>query len=215
MSRRSIKSISSSVDISRVFRQYSDLPFPFDAEVLFGRVVPVEVEIGSGKGLFLRRVSDEFPDRNFIGIEVSLKYARFAASRLLNCSFDNALVICCDAAKLLAEWFPDNFLYGVHVYFPDPWWKRAHRKRRILREDVLQLIECRLRSGGILYFRTDVEEYFQSTLELVDRCVGLLELFDVEISDNIPQNDTAYNTHFERRTIIQGKKVFRAKFKKK
>jgi tRNA (guanine-N7-)-methyltransferase len=215
MARRSIKSIRSEIDLSKVFWTYSDLPFPIDLEKLFSKVMPVELEIGSGKGLFLRRISDEVVDRNFIGVEVSLKYARFAASRLLNRTNDNAIVICGDAAKLLLEWFPDNFLYGVHVYFPDPWWKRAHRKRRILREEVLQLIERRLMPEGILYFRTDVEEYFQSTLQLVEKCVTSFELFDVEISDDLSQNDTAYNTHFERRTILQGKKVFRAKFRKK
>ncbi|MDR0391412.1 MAG: tRNA (guanosine(46)-N7)-methyltransferase TrmB [Planctomycetaceae bacterium] len=215
MARRTVKTISSEVDLSKVFWSYSDLPFPIDLGKLFSKVMPVELEIGSGKGLFLRRISDEVLDRNFIGVEMSLKYARFAASRLLNRDNDNAIVICCDAAKLLLDWFPDNFLYGVHVYFPDPWWKRAHRKRRILREDVLQLIERRLMQGGIWHFRTDVEEYFQSTLQLVEQCTKLFELFDVEISDDLSPNDTAYNTHFERRTILQGKKVFRAKFKKK
>ncbi|MDR2643975.1 MAG: tRNA (guanosine(46)-N7)-methyltransferase TrmB [Planctomycetaceae bacterium] len=215
MSRRSVKSIRPEVDLSKVFRTYSDLPFPFDSELLFGRVAPVEFEIGSGKGLFLRRVADEFVARNFIGVEVSLKYAKFAASRLLNRSYNNALVICCDAAKLLAEWFPDNFLFAVHVYFPDPWWKRSHRKRRILREEILQLIERRLMPDSFLHFRTDVEEYFQSTLELIDKYATKLELSNIEISDDLPQNDNTYNTHFERRTILQGKKVFRAKFRKK
>ncbi|MDR1052544.1 MAG: tRNA (guanosine(46)-N7)-methyltransferase TrmB [Planctomycetaceae bacterium] len=214
MSRRSIKSISSDVDLSGVFRLYSELPFPFNSEVLFGRSGAIEFEIGSGKGRFLRRVSDEFVDRDFIGVEMSLKFARIAASKLLNRSCNNALVICCDAAKLLSEWFPDNFLHAVHVYFPDPWWKHAHRKRRILREDVLRLIERRLMPGGFLYFRTDVEEYFRSTLALIDKCTTQLEQIDVEISDELSATDTDYNTHFERRTILQGQKVFRTKFKK-
>jgi tRNA G46 methylase TrmB len=76
------------------------------------------------------------------------------------------------------------------------------------------LIERRLKPEGNLFFRTDVEEYFKSTLELVSKSTRLLELFDVEISDDLSKNDAAYNTHFERRTILQRKKVFRAKFKK-
>ncbi|MDR2345755.1 MAG: tRNA (guanosine(46)-N7)-methyltransferase TrmB [Planctomycetaceae bacterium] len=214
MSRRSIKSISSKFDLSGVFCTYSELPESFDMELLFGRVAPIELEIGSGKGRFLRRAADDFTEHNFIGIEVSSKYAKLAASRLLNRSCKNAIVICCDAAKLLIEWIPDNILHSVHVYFPDPWWKRAHRKRRILRKDVLQLIEQRLIPNGILYFRTDVEEYFQSTLDLISKNIKLLELFDVNISDNLPNEETDYNTHFERRTIIKGEKVFRAKFRK-
>ncbi|MDR1478679.1 MAG: hypothetical protein LBJ00_07030 [Planctomycetaceae bacterium] len=211
MSRRSVKSVGSGVDLSGVFFRYSDVLVPLDLVELFGRVVPVEFEIGTGKGLFLRRVSDEFIDRDFIGCEMSLKFSRVAASRLLGRGCRNAVVICCDAKRLLAEWFPDNFLHAVHVYFPDPWWKQAHRKRRILREEILQLIERRLVPGGVLNFRTDVEEYFKSTLSLVEKCTTLFEVFDVEISDQF----TEYNSHFERRTIINGQKVFRAKFRKK
>ncbi|MDR2763255.1 MAG: tRNA (guanosine(46)-N7)-methyltransferase TrmB [Planctomycetaceae bacterium] len=215
MSRRSIKSISSDVDISGIFRRYSELSFPIDSGILFDCGRPIELEIGSGKGRFLRRISDEILDRNFIGTEVSLKYARYAASRLLNRSCGNAVVICCDAARLLEEWIPDNFLYGVHVYFPDPWWKRSHRKRRILRAEVLQLIERRLISDGILHFRTDVEEYYQSTLELISQHALSLDIFDVNVSENLPEDESDYNTNFERRTILNGEKVYRAKFKKK
>jgi tRNA (guanine-N7-)-methyltransferase len=215
MARRSIKSISSGVDLARVLRNYSEISFPFDSELLFDRVLPVELEIGSGKGVFLRRISEELRDRNFIGTEISLKYAKFVASRLLNRSYNNAVVICCDAAKLLSEWIPENCLYGVHVYFPDPWWKRSHRKRRILREEVIQLIEQRLVKGGILHFRTDVEEYFNSTLDLVSKYANSLEMIDVNISENLPEDETDYNTNFERRTILNGEKVFRTKFRKK
>ncbi|MDR2170181.1 MAG: tRNA (guanosine(46)-N7)-methyltransferase TrmB [Planctomycetaceae bacterium] len=214
MSRRSVKSVGSGIDLSGLLYSYSELPFPFDVVQLFGRAAPVELEIGSGKGLFLRRVSDEFIDRDFIGVEVSLKYARFAASRLIKNSSGNVKIVCCDAAKLLSEWAPDNFFSAVHVYFPDPWWKRSHRKRRILREEVVKLIERRLAPDGILYFRTDVEEYFNSTLELIANCAKLLKVFDVEVSSELPENDVDYNTHFERRTILNGDKVFRAKFKK-
>ena len=210
MARRPVKTIDPNADLSAVFKMPDDLPRPWNVETLFGRSAPVELEIGSGKGMFLDNAAAQYPQHNFLGIEISVKYARFTAARLIRQNRTNAVMVCGDAALLLQNLIPENTLAAVHVYFPDPWWKRAHRKRRILRSEVLKLIESRLMPGGILHFWTDVEEYFASTLTLLAKTTTLQGPF--EVLEQEMEGD--YRTHFERRTRLHGENVYRTMFKK-
>ena len=212
MARRAVKSVDPSTDISPVFKMPDDLPKPWDAAKLFGRVAPLELEIGSGKGMFLGKAAGLRPQHDFIGIEISPKYARFSAVRLIQQNLTNVVMVCGDAARVLRETIPADALAAVHVYFPDPWWKRAHRKRRVLRSEVLQLIESRLMPDGTLHIRTDVEEYFTSTLKLLAITTVLQEPFDVPEQE--ADDDMDYRTHFERRARMHGEKVYRAMFRK-
>lgn len=212
MARRAVKTIDKELDLSALLKTPEELPKPWDSAALFGRLAPLELEIGSGKGLFLRRAADRFPEHDFLGIEIGQKYARFCAARLHGRPASNAVMVCGDAAKVLEEWIPENFLEAVHVYFPDPWWKRAHRKRRILRVEVLKLIESRLRPDGTLHFWTDVEEYFRSTLKLLAAHTALQGPF--EVPEKEAEDEFDYRTHFERRTRLHGEAVYRCEFKK-
>ena len=212
MARRPVKTIDPNADLSAAFKMLVDLPKPWDAEKLFCRSAPLELEIGSGKGMFISKAARQSPQHNFLGIEISMKYARFSAARLIRQNCTNAVMVCGDAALVLQEAIPSETLVAVHVYFPDPWWKRAHRKRRILRSEVLQLIESRLMPGGTLYFWTDVEEYFTSTLDLLAETTALQGPF--EVPEQEAEDDMDFRTHFERRTRLHGEKVYRTMFKK-
>lgn len=164
MGRRSFAKIVGDLDLSGRIKKGDEIPRPWNPSVLFGREAPIEFEIGSGKGMFLANAAAAEPSHDFIGVEVAYRYALMAAVVLVKGNLTNAIVLCADAATLLADWVPSSSLAAVHVYFPDPWWKKAHRKRRILRAEVVKLIEDRLRPGGKFWIRTDVEEYFSETL---------------------------------------------------
>lgn len=213
MGRRALRKPDPSLDLLRHFREAADLPRPIDVERLFDRAAPLEVEIGSGKGLFLASASRAQPDRNFLGIEVAQKYARHAAARLAREQSANALIIRGDAVQLFHDSLPDRSLAAVHVYFPDPWWKKRHKKRRVMNEQMLRDIERTLVPGGVLHFWTDVEEYFATTLELIATATNLEG--PLPVPERAPEHDLDYRTHFERRTRLHEEPVFRAEFPKR
>jgi tRNA (guanine-N7-)-methyltransferase len=221
MGRRALRQIDPKLDLSRHYREADDLPAALDAVALFGRSdaegrlrsAPLEVEVGSGKGLFLASASLANSDRDFLGIEVAQKYARYSAAKLARQGASNAIVIHGDALALFRQWFPPANLAAVHVYFPDPWWKKRHKKRRVLNEDFLKDVERTLAPGGRLHFWTDVEEYFQATLALTN-AVTTLE-GPLSVAEVPAEHDLDYRTHFERRTRQHAQPVFRAEFAKR
>jgi tRNA (guanine-N7-)-methyltransferase len=212
MPRRALRKLDPTLDLSRHFRTPEELPRPFSQDTLFAREQPLEVEVGSGKGLFLASGSHGNPVHNYLGIEVSLKYARYAAARLARQASPNAVMIGGDALALFRDWFPDASLAAVHVYFPDPWWKKRHKKRRVLKESFLRDAERTLVPGGSLHFWTDVEEYYLSTLELIAATVKLTG--PLPVAETPAEHDLDYRTHFERRTRKNEEPVYRAEFRK-
>ena len=102
-----------------------------------------------------------------------------------------------DAIRLFHELLPDGSLAAVHVYFPDPWWKQRHQRRRVMRDSFVRDVERTLRAGGSLHFWTDVEEYFQATPELLAAETRLLG--PLPVPETPAEHDMAYRTHFERR----------------
>jgi tRNA (guanine-N7-)-methyltransferase len=170
------------------------------------------VEVGSGKGLFLRSAAAAYPDVHFLGIEIAKKYAHFAAANLVKRGLTNAVMVAGDAIRIFAELLPSDSLAAVHVYFPDPWWKARHKKRRVMRESFVRDIERTLLPGGSLHFWSDVEEYYQTTLEILaahTKLQGPLEEPELPAA-----HDMDYRTHFERRMRLHGESVYRARFLK-
>ena len=212
MGRRTLRKIDPAIDLTGHVRTFEQLPRPFRAEALFGRTAPLEVEIGSGKGLFLRTAAAERPEVDFLGTEVVAKYAQFAAAGLAKAGLRNAVVIHGDALRIFQELLPDEALAAVHVYFPDPWWKKRHKKRRVMRESLLLDVQRTLRPGGSLHFWTDVEEYFETTLALLAARTTLVG--PLPVPEEPAEHDMAYRTHFERRVRKANEPVFRSEFRK-
>jgi tRNA (guanine-N7-)-methyltransferase len=193
MPRRAPKKPAPTVDLSTHLLVLSDLPEPLDPRSLFPADQPVELEVGSGKGLF---------------IEIAAGYARMCAGRLAIVGATNARIIHGDAQRLVRSTLPESSLAAIHVYFPDPWWKARHRKRRVLCEPFLEHAARVLVPEGRLHIWTDVEEYFVEAMGAA-RQTGRFSEPDEEPA-RPAEHDLDYRTHFERRTRLAGQPVWRA-----
>ncbi len=171
---------------------------------------PRELEIGSGKGLFLLNAGQSRPNVNFVGIELARKYARNAADRVAKRGLTNVRVVWGDAKALIARAIPDHSVQAIHVYFPDPWWKKRHRKRRMFQPGFVALAARLLIPGGRLEIATDVESYHEEILDLLRSSPAFLEIPVDPVAD--PQHDLDYRTHFERKYRIEGRPIFRSRF---
>jgi tRNA (guanine-N7-)-methyltransferase len=170
----------------------------------------LEVEVGSGKGMFLQAAAQGTPQHNFLGSEISRKYAQFCAARLVRNEITNAVMVRCDAQRLFAELIPDASLCAVHVYFPDPWWKKRHHKRRVMNESLVGNVARTLAPGGMLHFWTDVKEYFDSSLDLIAAITKLVG--PLPVVERPAQHDLDFHTHFERRMRLLDEPVYRAQY---
>ncbi len=213
MGRRSLPKVDPTLDFSRHYFEPEQLTRPIDLAQLFTNpALPLEVEVGSGKGLFINSASQANPAHNFLGIEIAFKYAKFAASRLARKESPNGRMIGGDALELFRTWFLDNSLAAVHVYFPDPWWKKKHRRRRVMNEEFLGNVQRTLMPGGKLHFWTDVQEYFDTSLPIIASSTQLTGPLNVE--ERTPEHDLDYRTHFERRMRKHEQPIYRSEYVK-
>ena len=196
-----------------------ELPFPqvpagLTSQSLFGDDLPLEIEVGSGKGLFLTNASAARPGSNFLGIEIIHKYAKHSAARLAKAGRTNAKMVSGNAEPLFSHRVPAGSLEAVHVYFPDPWWKKRHRKRRVVNERSVMNFLAALRPGGRLHFWTDVLDYFEATIEMI---AEIAPEFGVPIpEEKAPSShDLDFHTHFERRSRQNQIPVYRVRYEKR
>jgi tRNA (guanine-N7-)-methyltransferase len=185
-----------------------DPPAPLDWRAVFGNDHPVEVEVGSGKGLFLVTAATACPGVNFLGVEIVRKYQLFTATRLAKRGLANVRVVQADARPFLRDCVPAASVQAVHVYFPDPWWKKRHWKRRVFTAEFAAECASVLRSGGRLHAVTDVEQYFHVITELAG---GQAALRPAPPPDaRAPAHDLDYLTNFERKFRKEGRPIYRA-----
>lgn len=186
---------------------------PLDPRTLFAVDQPIELEVGFGKGAFLVEAGPAYPQRNFLGIEIDRALALYVATRIAKRQMSNVKVASGDAGKLLAQHLPAQSLSAVHVYFPDPWWKKRHRKRRVFNETFALHAARVIRPGGMLYLATDVAEYFQVMLTVMAARPEFVPLhIDREEEVNDPNQPA---TNFEKKARREGRPVWRARFERK
>ena len=133
---------------------------------IFGRSGPVHIEIGSGKGTFLLNQAKAMPGDNFLGIERANRYYRHAVDRIGRWELNNVRIIRTEAATFLADFVPDNSVDCFHIYFPDPWPKKRHHKRRFITTVNLEQLIRTLKSAGQIRIATDHADYFEEIKKL-------------------------------------------------
>jgi len=186
---------------------------PLDWKQVFANDRPVEIEVGFGKGLFLVNAGQERPDTNFVGIEIERAYQLHTATRLAKRELGNVRVVCADARLFLRDYVGDGSVGVVHVYFPDPWWKTRHRKRRLFTYDFAAQCIRVLQAGGRLQLASDVEEYFAIIVDMLDAQPDLRRLPPPD--ESAPRHDMDYLTNFERKYRKKVKPIHRAAYKKR
>jgi tRNA (guanine-N7-)-methyltransferase len=182
-----------------------------DLTTVFQNNHPIEIEVGCGKGLFLLRSALAKPETNFLGIELDRKYQMFVATRIAKRALRNVRMAGADARIILAERLPSSCCSIIHAYFPDPWWKTKHRKRRLFTPEFVKACERVLRPGGVLSIATDVAEYFQVIVEMIAAHTALVAKPAPELNNSSAEN---FSTNFERKALLKGTVVNRALYEK-
>jgi len=177
---------------------------PLDFRAAFGRSAPVVVEIGSGMGETTARIARENPQNDYLAVEVHAPGVGSLLKRLDEDGIGNVRVVQHDAVEVLRDMVPAGSLAGMHVFFPDPWPKKRHHKRRLIQAPFARLAAERLAPGGYLHVATDWEEYAQHVLAVLS-CEKLL----ANTAENYaPRPSARPETKFERRGLKLGHGVW-------
>jgi tRNA (guanine-N7-)-methyltransferase len=200
------------LDLKPYFRTLDDLSAPLDWPTFFGNENPVELDVGCGRGLFLFGASTSQPAINYLGLELDYHEGRRAARRLWKRAQPNARVLGGDARIALTKFVPAESVSAVHVYFPDPWWKRRHKRRRLFTDEFVDLAAGVLERGGLFHSWTDVEEYFGVIRSLMDHHAAFKALPPPE--ETAPAHDLDYRTSFERKKRQLGATIYRGLWQK-
>ena len=181
-----------------------------DTAAAFGRVAPVVLEIGFGMGATTAHIARAMPDVDFIGVEVHTPGVGSLLKQIGEEGITNLRLIQHDAVEVLNQMIPDASLAGVHVFFPDPWHKARHNKRRLLQTPFVKLLAEKLAPGGYLHCATDWEDYAVQMLDVL----GTEPLLVNTADGYAPQPAYRPLTKFENRGIKLGHGVWDLVFKK-
>jgi len=185
-------------------------PEPVDLAQVFGRKAPQIVEIGFGMGQATAQIAQARPDDDFVGIEVHAPGVGGLCKLIEEGGITNLRIVQHDAVEVLRDMIPEASLAGVHIYFPDPWPKKRHHKRRLVQGPFVKLIASRLAPGGYLHCATDWEEYAQQMLEVL----SAEPLLANTAEGFAPKPDYRPLTKFENRGIKLGHGVWDVIFRK-
>ena len=185
-----------------------------DAQEVFGNDNPVVLEIGFGMGKSLVEMAKNAPELNFIGIEVHRPGvgACILTAKEEEENINNLRVYEHDAIEILADCIPDGSLTTVQLFFPDPWHKKKHHKRRIVQPEFIETIRRKLKVGGVFHMATDWENYAECMLEDMTGAPGFKNLS--ENNDYVPRPDSRPLTKFENRGQRLGHGVWDLQFEK-
>ena len=196
-------------------RQWPTMGIEFHGEKLnlqdlFGNDNPVVLEIGFGMGKSLVAMAKAAPEKNFIGVEVHRPGVGACLLEAESQGVTNLKVIEHDAVEVLKEWLPDHTLAGVQIFFPDPWHKKRHHKRRLVQPEFVALLRQKLKLDGVLHLATDWENYAEHMLDVMNNAPGYVN----QAADGtyIPRPEERPLTKFEQRGHRLGHGVWDMKF---
>jgi tRNA (guanine-N7-)-methyltransferase len=174
-----------------------DLQAPLDLAGLFGRVAPRCLEIGFGAGEVIAALAEANPHNDYLGIEVHRSGVGRLLLRAEQCALKNLRLICSDAVDVLRDHIADASFDQILVFFPDPWHKKRHHKRRLIEASFVALAAAKLRGGGILRLATDWQAYAEQMLAVCNASPALESLSGD--STYVPRPEFRSPTRFERR----------------
>ncbi|REL34711.1 tRNA (guanosine(46)-N7)-methyltransferase TrmB [Thalassotalea euphylliae] len=183
-----------------------------DYAQIFGNDNPVVLEIGFGMGKSLVEMAKNAPELNYIGVEVHRPGVGACIGLAVEQEANNLKVYEHDAIEILADCIPDNSLTTVQLFFPDPWHKKKHHKRRIVKPEFVETIRQKLKVGGVFHMATDWENYAECMLEDMQSAPGYENLSAT--NDYVPRPDNRPLTKFENRGQRLGHGVWDIQFKK-
>lgn len=164
---------------------------------LFGRDAATTLEIGFGMGASLVQTAAVNPQQNFLGIEVHLPGVGACLASAHEADISNLRVMCHDAVEVLNHMIPDACLDRVQLFFPDPWHKARHHKRRIVQAPFAELVKSKLKMGGVFHMATDWQNYAEHMLDVMNNIDGYHNLSDS--NDYVSRPDSRPQTKFELR----------------
>ncbi|WP_016700776.1 tRNA (guanosine(46)-N7)-methyltransferase TrmB [Actinoalloteichus spitiensis] len=189
-------------------RDGDDLPDgPLDVEGWFGRSAPLMLEIGSGMGETTAQLAAAEPELNYLAVEV---YKPGLGQLLLRCEQHQVRTLRAvrgDAVRLLSANIPEDSLGGARIFFPDPWPKKRHHKRRLVQPDFVRLLASRLAPGAVLHLATDWEHYADQMMSVCSAEPSLRNQFAEEPGGWAPRPDWRPVTKFEHRATEEGRVV--------
>jgi tRNA (guanine-N7-)-methyltransferase len=190
------------------------LPFghePLDLPRVFGRDAPVVLEIGFGMGEATAQIAATLPDTNFLCCEVHDPGVGALVKRIQDQGLANIRIVQHDAVEVLQHMLAPGTLAGVHVFFPDPWHKKRHHKRRLIQAPLVALLASRLQPGGYLHCATDWQAYAQQMLEVL----GAEPALENTAAGFAPKPHYRPLTKFENRGLKLGHGVWDLVFRKR
>lgn len=183
------------------------IPRPIDWPTLYGNANPVEIEIGMGKGTFLCEQAKTRPDVNFFGIEWARWFWRYASDRMRRHGCTNARTARAEASFLLTEFVKPETISVLHIYFPDPWPKARHHKRRLIQPSFMPLVHRILIPGGRLQVVTDHKGYWEESIEQTVRGAAGLTVVDYNRPGSAGEGEFV-GTNFERKYRREGRPFY-------
>lgn len=183
---------------------------PLDLEILFGRVAPKILEIGFGMGEGMADIAQTHPENDYLGVEVHTPGVGALLKQLGERGLSNVRIIQHDAVEVLSPMLAPASLDGAHVFFPDPWHKTRHHKRRLIQSTLVQLLASRLVPGGYLHLATDWEDYAVQMLAVLRAEPTLVNT----ATDYAPRPESRPLTKFEARGLRLGHGVWDLLFKR-